>query len=133
MFVTADQVYCHVIGDFFLQSDWQAANKYTRKEVALVHAVLYTLPFLALTRRPTALAVICLSHAIIDHYKLGNYVAWIKNWISPERPRPWAECKATGYDPDRPVWLTVWLSILTDNAMHIGINALALKYLGKAK
>ena len=91
MFVTADQVLCHVIGDYFTQSDWQANNKYTKKWVALLHAVLYTLPFLVLTQSPAALAVICLSHAIIDHYKLANYVAWAKNWIGFKRPKPWSE------------------------------------------
>lgn len=125
----AFQVLCHVVGDFFLQSDWQANNKYTHKWVALFHAALYTLPFLFLTLSWKALAVICLTHAIIDHYKLANYVAWAKNWIGFKRPKSWAECKATGYDPDRPIWLTVWLSIITDNTTHLVINYLALRYL----
>ena len=120
------QILCHLFGDFFLQSDWMASNKYTNKGVALVHAIFYTLPFIFLTQNPWALAIICLSHAVIDHYKLANYVAWIKNWISPVRPKSWLECKMTGYDPDRPIWLTVWLGIITD----ITINALVLKYLG---
>jgi len=125
----AFQVFCHVIGDFFLQSDWVAANKYTKKWVALFHAVLYTLPFLFLTLSWKPLAVICLTHAVIDHYKVANYVAWAKNWIGFKRPKPWAECKATGYDPDRPIWLTVWLGIITDNTLHLAINYLALRYL----
>ena len=131
----AFQVFCHVIGDFFLQSDWQASNKYTNEGVALFHAALYTLPFLILAQALLlpwswkALAVICLTHAIIDHYKVANYVAWAKNWIGFKRPKPWAECRATGYDPERPLWLTVWLGIITDNSMHLVINYLALRYL----
>jgi hypothetical protein len=38
-------------------------------------------------------------------------------------------CKATGYPPDRPAWLAVWLLIIADNIMHVLINGLALKYL----
>jgi hypothetical protein len=128
------QVFCHVVGDFFLQSDWQANNKYKHKLVALFHAILYTVPFLVAklllsTGSWISLIVICLTHAIIDHYKLANYVGWAKNWIGFERPQPWYLCKATGYNADRPVWLTVWLSIITDNTIHLTINYLALKYL----
>jgi hypothetical protein len=43
--------------------------------------------------------------------------------------KPWKECTATGYDPERPLWLTVWLLIIADNTMHLCINALALIYL----
>lgn len=122
------QLLCHLAGDFFLQSDWMAGQKYTKKWVALLHAVTYTLPFLFLTRSWAALLVICLTHAVIDHYKVANYVAWAKNWLAPVRPKPWVECKATGYDPDRPIWLTVWLGIITDNTLHIAINFAALMY-----
>lgn len=104
-----------------------ANNKYTKLWVAFLHGVVYTLPFLFFTRNFSALAIIALSHTIIDHYKLANYIAWVKNWISFVRPKPWVECKLTGYDPDRPIWLTVWLSIITDNTIHIFINALALR------
>lgn len=41
----------------------------------------------------------------------------------------WEKCKATGYDPEVPAWLAVWLLIIVDNIMHIAINGLALKYL----
>ena len=36
---------------------------------------------------------------------------------------PWSECKATGFAPDRPVWLTTWLMIqIVDNIIHITIE-----------
>lgn len=46
------------------------------------------------------------------------------------RNRSWHSCQATGYDPDRPAWMSVWLMIIADNTMHVICNALAIKYLG---
>ena len=66
MFITADQVLAHAVGDYIIQSDWMADNK-TRKSLAAgVHAVTYTLPFLFLTQAPLALAFIAGTHFLID-------------------------------------------------------------------
>lgn len=130
---------CHLVGDYWLQSDWMATEKTKRTWVALVHAATYSLPFLLLTRSPAALALICLSHALVDRFRLARYLCWAKNWLAPWgryrdggvsmwiRPnKPWRECTGTGYDPSRPAWLTTWLLIITDNAMHLCFNAAAL-------
>jgi hypothetical protein len=45
------------------------------------------------------------------------------------RNQSWEACKATGYAPDVPPFLAVWLLIIADNLMHITLNGLALKYL----
>lgn len=42
---------------------------------------------------------------------------------------PWAECSATGYHKNKPLWLNFGLLILADNTLHIICNGLALKYL----
>ena len=95
--VSVDQLVCHLIGDFFLQSDWMAANKYSKKHVALIHAATYTVPFLAVTQSVLALVVIWLSHAIIDHYKVAPIVAWLKNFLAPPGQNfSWETCRATG-------------------------------------
>lgn len=44
---------------------------------------------------------------------------WIRN-------HPWKECVGTGYAPDKPPWMTVWLMIVADNAMHALCNGLAI-------
>jgi len=121
-----NQVIAHFIGDFILQSDWAAENKYKKFLVALTHAILYTAPFILLTTNPLALLIICITHALIDRYKLARYVAWARNWIAPIRPKPWKECSFTGYDPSRPLWISVWLMIIVDNLMHVIINAIAI-------
>jgi hypothetical protein len=125
--ITADQLVCHAIGDYVLQSDWMATEKTKRNAAALAHAMAYTVPFLFLTHGQWALFVILWSHYVIDRYRLARYVVWAKNWLGPNRP--WAECTATGYPPDRPAWLTVWLLTIADNVLHVICNALAIAYL----
>lgn len=41
----------------------------------------------------------------------------------------WENCKATGYTSETPIWMATWLLIIADNAMHLAINYLSLKYL----
>lgn len=124
--ITADQLIAHAVGDYILQSDWMAAEKTKRSTAAAVHALAYTLPFLLLTRSPAALAVIAITHFVIDRWRLARYVVWLKNW--PMTP-PWPECTATGYPPDRPAWMAVWLLIIADNTMHVICNGMALAHL----
>jgi len=88
------------------------------------------LPFVAVTRSPVALAVIVVTHAVIDRYRLARHVVWVKNHLAPAGfTPPWAECKATGYPPDTPVWLAVWLLIIADNTIHLLINAASVAWL----
>lgn len=129
--VTADQLVLHAIGDYVLQSDWMANTKTSKSSAALAHVVVYTLPFLILTRSPIALAVILGTHFVIDRWRLARYVCWVKNFLGPKSARfPWAECSTTGYHKERPPWLAVWLMIIADNVGHVICNGLALQYLG---
>jgi len=125
--ITADQLICHAIGDYILQSDWMATEKTKRSVAALAHVVAYGLPFLFLRPSVAAYLFIVGTHFVIDRWRLARYVVWLKNWLGPNRP--WGECAATGYPSDRPVWLTVWLLIIADNTMHALCNAFALMFL----
>lgn len=143
--ITADQLLTHAVGDYVLQSDWMANQKTKSWLPAIVHVLTYTPLFLFFTTSPLALAVIGVSHLLIDHWRLARFVIWVRNWVgipdwSPEDyggsyplwktvNKPWAECKATGFQPDRPVWLTTWLLIFTDNIMHVIINGAAIRWL----
>ncbi len=166
MFVTADQLVAHAIGDYILQSDWMASEKTKKTLAALAHVATYTLPFLFLTLSWKALLFIAGTHFIIDRWRLARYVCWIKNWLAPEWITPngapgtpaailcypkgvtpdhsnplkgavlgsvrnfsWKDCSGTGYAPDKPAWLAVWLMIITDNTMHVLCNAAALRWL----
>lgn len=155
--ITADQIVAHAVGDYLLQSDWMANEKTKRSLAALCHVLTYALPFLFLRPSWPALVVIVSTHFVIDRWRLARFVVWAKNFIAPwekvvaaQVPNtaevasaggtvtqlcvvrsnpPWAECKATGYPPQTPAWLAVWLLIIADNIMHVVINALALRYL----
>ena len=135
MFITADQVLAHAVGDYIIQSDWMADNK-TRKSLAAgVHAVTYTLPFLFLTQAPLALAFICGTHFLIDRFRLARWVVWAKNGYLWRRdsvvPHLNLHLKptATGYLDDVPSWLSVWLLIIADNILHVILNGVALAWL----
>lgn len=142
MLITADAVIIHVCGDYILQSDWMASRKTNSSVAALAHAVTYMFPFLLITLNWKALVFICVTHFIIDRWRLIRYVCWIKNFLSPKcivvvengsvrhaRNLPWAECSATGYPPGKPPWMSVWLMIIADNCAHVILNGVAIKYL----
>jgi hypothetical protein len=139
MLITADQIVCHMVGDYLLQSDWMAGEKTKRWIPAIAHVVTYSIPFMAmlliekvaLSHMWKPVLVIAITHLVIDHYRLARYVVWFKNFLAPKSvPNPpWSECVATGYPKDRPIWLTTWLLIIADNIIHVVINALALMYL----
>lgn len=127
--LTADQLVMHAIGDYVLQSDWMAINKTKRWLPAVTHALVYSMGFRAFTDSWTAMAVIIGTHYLIDRYRLARYVVWAKNWLSPGDNLPWRECTGTGYPPDRPAWMAVWLMIAADNIIHVVINGAAIKWL----
>jgi hypothetical protein len=124
----------HLIGDYVLQSDYMAAEKTKRWWPAWAHALTYGLPYVAVTRSISALAVIVVTHAVLDRYRLARHVCWAKNLIAPASyRRPWAECSATGYPPEKPVWMTTWLMIIADNSIHLAVNTGAVYWLGGAQ
>lgn len=136
-------VLAHLVGDYLLQSDWMALEKTKRWWPAIAHGVTYTLPFLFLTRELDALALICVSHIVIDRFRLARHVCWAKNWLAPIRVSrgetarftlepynsPWRVSRATGYPPGRPAWMVVWLMIIADNTLHLLFNVAAIYWL----
>lgn len=132
--MTASTVYllllAHLVGDYVIQSDWMAQEKTRRWWPAIVHAATYGAPYVLVTHSPLALAVIVVTHAVIDRYRLARHVVWAKNLLAPARYRhPWSECSATGYHQDRPAWMAVWLLIIADNTLHLAINYGAVRWL----
>lgn len=77
-----EQLLLHGIGDYFLQTDSQALNKkrpgWAGFWACTKHCATYSLPFL-LIGSPAAVAMIFLSHFLIDRTKLVDYMIAIKN------------------------------------------------------
>ena len=140
--ITADQILCHMLGDYIIQSDWMAQNKTKRNLPAIVHAFTYSIPFIVMfslqgfnvLHGSYAISVIVFTHFLIDRYRLARYLCWAKNFTAPVNPisnrrnDPWSECQGTGYSKEVPPWMSVWLMIIVDNVCHILINALAIKF-----
>lgn len=124
----------HGWGDYIIQTDHMAIEKTKRWGPAVTHALTYTVAFVpvivlaaqwSLWGSLTGLAIVGGTHAVIDRYRLARHLIWLKNYIGGERT-PWSRCQATGFPPDRPVWLTTWLMIIVDNIIHMTINSLVI-------
>ena len=121
---------CHLIGDYVLQSQPMADRKTTSSVWACIHAAAYSIPFallLALTAQPgpglVALFVIFWTHASIDRYRLAaRWCAW--HGTGTREGGVWARWNASA-EPVPP-FLSVWLTIVVDNTMHLAINAAAV-------
>jgi hypothetical protein len=150
------QLILHLFGDYVTQSDWMDQNKTKESYPALIHSLIYGVPFAMLAfyapHPDLAMCIIIGSHFFIDRFRLARYVVWLKNWWGPKKAwyrepngvtdidngivtqfctqptPPFADCAATGYPPNRPVWLSVWLLIAADNTMHLAINYIALRW-----
>jgi hypothetical protein len=125
-----EQLLAHLVGDYVLQSDRMALKKRKNIAAAWFHAFVYSMPFVLLAPSTEAWLVILITHMLIDHLALARYVGFAKNFLAPVSAWPkWEETNATGYSNDKPVWMSTWLFIITDNCMHLVINYAALRWL----
>ena len=109
----------HLVGDYLLQNDWLAQNKTKSSLAAMMHAVVYSTPFIFICTSNWWF-LICFGHFLIDRYRLAVY--WIKlvnwNWNSEN----------FGYANDKPPFMSIWLMIIIDNVWHIIINSVSIYY-----
>lgn len=124
-------ILCHFIGDYILQSSWMAEEKTKRWLPAIIHAGTYLIPFILVFRpSASALFVMGVTHAVIDHLRLARHISFAKAFLAPPSAWPrWEDCRATGYHKDTPAFLAVWLMIVVDNTVHNVINLACLLYL----
>lgn len=143
----AEILLAHLVGDYLLQSQWMANEKTRRWWPAIVHGTLYTVPFAFITQDWRALAVIGITHVVIDHYRIAKWVTWAKNWIAPIRiwrgdPEgarfgwdsynpPWSDAKRNAGAPTgTPAYISFWVMVIVDNTLHLLINVAAVRWLG---
>ena len=62
-------VICHIVGDYFLQTDYMATNKNKDWYLLFVHCVCYCVPFLVLYGFVWQIALIFIVHIIVDNLK----------------------------------------------------------------
>lgn len=130
------QLILHGIGDYFLQTDFQALNKKKKGLFGLwqclKHCITYSLPFL-LIGSWKAVMIIFITHFIIDRTNIVAYALAIKNGIYHKGTNINGkffkyDISNFGFGLDRPFPITIWLLIICDNLCHIIINYFALKY-----
>lgn len=120
-------ILAHMVGDYVIQTDWMAQEKTKRWLPAVAHGVTYTLPYALVTQSIPALLIICITHIIIDRFRLAKHISWFKNQFAPKAYRPeWAGGQYNGYSASTPVWMSTWLMIILDNTLHVIINTAAI-------
>lgn len=112
-----EQLLIHLFSDYWLQNDWMALNKKKNYLIALLHSIIYTIPFILLTNSVIALLIICITHSLIDGTNIVCFLNKCKNNNFKT---------ITGYGEDRPDWISWWLIIIQDNILHLIINYFAL-------
>lgn len=100
----------HRVGDFLLQTSWMALNKHARWYPAVVHGLVYTVPFLLITLDWWRLAAIAISHILIDHYRIAAWWARLINW-EWRKPQP---------------VIPAWCIVEIDQVLHVLINSAIL-------
>lgn len=124
-----EQLLLHLLGDYVTQTQWMAQEKTKQFKIALLHAAVYATPFiLFLPISFLAFMVIFITHAVIDHYRLARFLIFFKNRTT-DRSLKWHDCKDTGSPSSLPAYLSVWLMIIVDNALHLSINYAAIRWL----
>lgn len=137
------QLILHLVGDYVTQSDWMAQNKTKSNWAAFVHAMVYSLPFLAIGS-VRAFLLIEVTHFWIDRFRLARYIVWAKNAVlcplffrgihndeqlAEAYSLSWENCKVTGYPSATPQWVSMWLMVIADNTVHLAVNYCALRWL----
>lgn len=118
----------HMIGDYFLQSDWMANNKTKSNVAAASHAFAYSIPFLFFKPTIKQYALITSTHFLIDRFRLARYIVWSKNFLAPKGQDH--TMTDTGMPETCPTWLAFPLLIVTDNTLHCLINSFVLRKKG---
>lgn len=120
-----EQLLCHLVGDYVLQSHNMAVNKTSSTKWAVYHGIMYSLPFITIAS-PNALFIIAFTHVIIDRFRLATYVTRWKNYLFGSfNPQSLQEL----YPEGTPAFLSVWLIIICDNCLHLLINYSAIRFL----
>lgn len=119
-----EQLILHLIGDYILQTDYQALNKKKKSLkgiiACMIHCLTYSLPFLFITTLNNVWFIF-LTHFFIDNTQI---IAWFIAFKNAEK-----SIENFGFSDQKPFALSVWLYIIIDNTFHLICNYLIIKYL----
>lgn len=118
----------HFVGDYLLQNDWMATNKWKPgwlgHKACTVHVLLYTLAVALFTSwNPLFLLVIAVPHWIIDRWSLAKYLLAWKNGQRMEDI--WKEAQPGYFLSADELKMNIWkiafaapVYIFNDNTLH---------------
>ena len=72
-------LFCHLVGDYVLQSEYLPTGKVHDMYLLLVHCVLYCLPFYLVYGFARHLAILLIMHIIIDLLKCMGKIDIVKD------------------------------------------------------
>lgn len=113
-----EQLLLHLWGDYAFQNHWMSIAKTKSSPVCLLHAFLYSAPFLLLTQNWKILLIIMGTHYFIDRYRMATWAIKLKNWY-------WTP---SGFPDGTPDYISFWVMVILDNTFHLTINYLALRF-----
>lgn len=112
-----EQLILHLLGDFILQTDWQAANKKKASwigEIACqIHCILYSIPFILITDYIHVI-LIYVSHYAIDR---TNVITWFLSFRNLTFTRI-----NFGSNTKKPVHISFFVYTFVDMFFHLTTN-----------
>lgn len=118
------QLLLHLIGDYLTQTSWMANNKTNKWAPAIVHGLVYSIPFLFFFGWKSWIVIVT-THIFIDRFRLIKYILRLREWNFKNE---WG-FKTEGENA-LPPFMWVWLMIIADNTVHLLINYISIYYLG---
>lgn len=108
-----DQLLLHLLGDYILQNQWISDHKIKNESIgyvaSLVHAIIYSIPFLIFLATWKAWLIILVTHFIIDKYQVANF--WIQIMNRKNKTK-----------------VNNGIKIVIDNFFHLMCNYFAIMY-----
>lgn len=92
----------HILGAYVLQSRWMVGAAPVSRGAA-VSALVYVLPYLWLRPSLLALLGILAWRLASTTWNLPARLGWLREWLAPKRPKPYAQCSQTGYASTTPL------------------------------
>lgn len=123
------QLFLHLVGDYLLQNDWMSVNKGRSWPAAILHCLIYGVPFLLIEPSPAAWCALVFIHLLVDRFQLPSALLFTFSRLG-EPLLEWEEARHNnGFPIDFPVRRALWVNVFTDNCLHLATNFIVLSWL----